>query len=251
MKKSYQNYFFALLVCMLIIACLAEVNWVSAHLQSALGASTQYHTSSSPAVAPLVMKHTVRMSKVPVATAHSVTPPNSDSLVENDESDTVLQLKASAAHAPNAPVAPFVYHYHPGNRGTSGLEVPQQVGNNSSTPGLTTSFQGMALSNTICPLTGCVAPDMALAVSPNWVFQGVNTSFAVYDTSGKLQQGWPKNAQSFFGVPSPPGGCAGSVPYLIDPRAFYDPKDGRFWAVILQDAGTLGHQTSCPYVDYL
>src|SRR5205823_7267652 len=65
-----------------------------------------------------------------------------------------------------------------------------------------------------------ISPDQALAASPNWVLQGVNTSFAVYSTTGTLQAGWPKNAQNFFGIPNP-GSCDTHGPFLSDPRAFY------------------------------
>jgi hypothetical protein len=93
----------------------------------------------------------------------------------------------------------------------------------------------MANSPTICPyFGGCQPPDMALATSPKYVLQGVNTSFALYSTSGKLLAG-PVNAQNFFGVPDPtPFGCDPAGPFLSDPRAFYDPNTGRFWVALLQ-----------------
>jgi len=79
----------------------------------------------------------------------------------------------------------------------------------------------------------------------SYVFQGVNTSFAVYNTSGTLQTGWPKNALSFFGVPNP-GACDPAGPFLSDPRAFYDANHGRFWAATLQVEGAFG-LNSCPF----
>jgi len=107
-----------------------------------------------------------------------------------------------------------------------------------STPDMLASaggFNGMANSPTICPyFGGCQPPDMALATSPKFVLQGVNTSFALYSTSGKLLAG-PVNAQNFFGVPDPtPFGCDPAGPFLSDPRAFYDPNTGRFWVALLQ-----------------
>jgi hypothetical protein len=76
---------------------------------------------------------------------------------------------------------------------------------------------------------------------------GVNTSFAVYNTSGVLQSGWPKTAKAFFNVPAPsPSGCA-SLPFLSDPRAFYDPNTGRFWAAILEVEGAFGANPSCSF----
>jgi hypothetical protein len=90
---------------------------------------------------------------------------------------------------------------------------------------------------------------MALASSTSFVLQGVNTSFAVYSTSGVIQAGWPKTAQGVFGVPNEPG-CDpthGNQPFLSDPRAFYDPVDNRFWAAVLQVEGAFGIN-SCPFL---
>ncbi len=88
---------------------------------------------------------------------------------------------------------------------------------------------------------------MAIAASPQWVFQGVNTSYAVYNTSGKIQAGWPKNSQVFFGVPNPPHNCDPHGPFLSDPRALYDVNDGRFWAATLQVEGAFGIAPNCPF----
>jgi hypothetical protein len=93
---------------------------------------------------------------------------------------------------------------------------------------------------------------MALAASPSFVLQGVNTSWEVLDTSGKVVSG-PVSAQSFFGVPNEPHNCdpgSNNQPFLSDPRALYDPADGRFWAAELQIEGSVafGVATKCPYL---
>lgn len=108
-------------------------------------------------------------------------------------------------------------------------------------------FQGMADSATICPFFGgCQPPDMALATSPNLVLQGVNTSFAVYTTSGALVKG-PIDAATWFGVPAPPNNCDPAGPFLSDPRAFYDPNTGLFWTAVLQIEGAVfGVGVNCP-----
>jgi hypothetical protein len=119
--------------------------------------------------------------------------------------------------------------------------------NGSFTPTTSTKFLGLADSTSICPPFGCQPPDMALAAGSKFVLQGVNTSFAVYNTSGVLQSGWPKTAKAFFNVPAPsPSGCA-SLPFLSDPRAFYDPNTGRFWAAILEVEGAFGANPSCSF----
>jgi hypothetical protein len=73
----------------------------------------------------------------------------------------------------------------------------------------------------------CTPPDMALAVSENFVVQIVNTYIAVYDKRGNLQPGFPKDMDSFFGLPS--------GQYTTDPRAFYDWVNHRFVFVMITD----------------
>lgn len=74
---------------------------------------------------------------------------------------------------------------------------------------------------------GCVPPDMALAVSENFVVQVVNTAIAVYSKTGTLQSGFPKSSTTFFGLPS--------GTYTTDPRAFYDWANHRFFVVMLTE----------------
>ncbi|HET7420014.1 MAG TPA: hypothetical protein VFL27_06500 [Candidatus Dormibacteraeota bacterium] len=128
----------------------------------------------------------------------------------------------------------------------------------SVTPPLAHSFIGQQSSATTCPYFGhgCNPPDMALAASPRFVLQGVNMQFEVLDPSGNLQPGWPVSAQSFFGVPNvtnadgtPCDTAHKSQPFMSDPRALYDPADGRFWAAVLQVEGAqaFGVALDCPY----
>jgi hypothetical protein len=107
------------------------------------------------------------------------------------------------------------------------------------------SFAGIQSSAAVCPPVGCNPPDMAVAASPNWVFQGVNTSFAVFDTHGNMQPGYPVFFGDFFGVPNP-GVCADNVPFMSDPRTIYDPNDGRFIAAALEVEGAFG-VNDCPF----
>jgi hypothetical protein len=87
---------------------------------------------------------------------------------------------------------------------------------------------------------------MALAASPQWIFHGVNTSWAVYETHGSLQPGWPKTFFDFAGVPDR-GACNGHVPFMSDPRALYDPGTGRFFAAALEVEGAFG-VNHCPFL---
>ena len=139
------------------------------------------------------------------------------------------------------------------NANSSGSSAPT-----TSTPGTTSSFIGQQASATTCSYFahGCNPPDMALAASSRFVLQGVNTQWEVTDTAGNVQSGWPVSAQNFFGVPNvtnldgtPCDTGQLSQPFLSDPRALYDPADGRFWAAMLQVEGAqaFGVALDCPY----
>ena len=106
-----------------------------------------------------------------------------------------------------------------------------------------TSFPGIQSSAAVCPPVGCNPPDGGLAASSRWVLDGANTSYAVFDTHGNLQPGWPKTFQSFFGIPDP-GACANHIPFTSDPRAFFDLNTGRFVAAALELEGAF--ETACP-----
>src|SRR5260370_839030 len=103
---------------------------------------------------------------------------------------------------------------------------------------------------------GCNAPDMGLGASPRFVLQCANTQWEVLATQGNVQPGWRVSAQNFFGVPNATGAngqpcdtAHQSQPFLSDPRAPYDPADGRFWAAMLQVEGAqaFGVALDCPY----
>ncbi len=93
------------------------------------------------------------------------------------------------------------------------------------TPALQTNFDGI---NANCSFV--IPSDMALAVSGSWVVQTVNDCFAVYNKSGALQAGFPKDLNSLFGVP-PNDFNTGQ--FVTDPRGFYDAVASRFVIVAL------------------
>ncbi len=76
----------------------------------------------------------------------------------------------------------------------------------------------------------CDPPDMSLAVGPTYVLQMVNNYVAVYNKSGALQSGFPKAADTFFGL--------ASGTYTTDPRAFYDWDSGRYFVLELTETNT-------------
>ena len=232
MQKRFKIYAFSLLALVTLLTVAFSASFVFANGHAAGLPNGKLAGSGKPVSAPMVSMHVVNMSNVPAVT------PKSSSLHQKampfltGVSATVYaQRKAAAAHNTKTPVGQHVY------------SNPIKGAN---TPIASTSFQGMADSASICPyFGGCQPPDMALATSKSFVFEGVNTSFAVYSASGALQSGWPKNAQNFFGVPNP-GSCDTHGPFLSDPRAFYDSVDKRFWAAELQVEGAFG-LNSCPF----
>ena len=76
----------------------------------------------------------------------------------------------------------------------------------------------------------CDPPDMSLAVGPTYVLQMVNNYVAVYNKSGVLQSGFPKSADTFFGLKS--------GTYTTDPRAFYDWDSNRYFVLELTETNT-------------
>ncbi len=233
-RGRFKRYIFSFLALAALLVSVLSVNFVFAK-----GAATsQAHISAGgkPAAAPMVSMHVVNASTVPVETAKQLGGLQTPKLpLAGTDPALYAQWKKAAAQNKNAPLVQNIQSASPKTTSTSPY-----------TPGATTRFQGITDSTSVCPyFGGCQPPDMALAASPNWVFQGVNTSFAVYSPTGTLQSGWPKTSQSFFGVPNP-GSCDSRGPFLSDPRAFYDPNDSRFWVAMLQAEGIGGLNSSCP-----
>jgi hypothetical protein len=252
MKKRFKVFLPLICLVILISAGILTRGLLAGHAQNT---ARPFTTSARPATPRLFSHHVVDVQKIPgQVEVVTITKPSPGAETEDDQPG-LQQLQKRADHNPNAPASSSRYTFTRtsptaqttgGTFATNALSASAFSTSTSSGSALTTSFQGMTDTNSICPPTGCQTPDQALAVSPNWVFQGVNTSFAVYNTAGVLQAGWPKAAQSFFNIPNTPNGCS-LVPYLIDVRAFYDPNDGRFWAMIMQNEDAFGHDTSCPF----
>ena len=206
---------------------------VPAFAASPLGArnysgSGGYKVSATKGASPRFTTHSANIYTLPKETASSKLVSNPHKLVLRT-SPKLAQAKAAASHNKNAPV----------NRSELAVTASKTSASNR--------FKGMADSATICPyFGGCQPPDMALATSPKYVLQGVNTSYAIYNTVGKAVVG-PIEDNTWYGVPPLPNKCDPAGPFLSDPRAFYDPNDGRFWAAMLQVEGAFG-LNSCPFL---
>ncbi len=195
----------------------------SNHATKASGSVT---VSSTKANAPAAVEHTVNVKTLPVEKSAPAVAHRQSLFFSGPK---YAAAKKAAATNKNAPV------------GKAAMVAP---GNTASS---ISGFPGMADSATICPyFGGCQPPDMALATSSKYVLQGVNTSYAVYDTTGHLLVG-PINDQAWYGVPNPsPAGCDPAGPFLSDPRAFYDTNTGLFWTATLQvESAAFGVGSAC------
>lgn len=115
-------------------------------------------------------------------------------------------------------------------------------------------IDGMKDSETVCAPFGCQPPDHAIAANEKYVVQVVNTALAVYDAKKGKAKGKPIDLGKFFKVPAPaPKGCDPddeNLPFLSDPRAFFDPSTNRFVVAVLQVEGAPGFGISpdCDFV---
>lgn len=165
---------------------------------------------------------------------------------------------SSSTHQRNFGTLPFMTRWSPAawaaikSRAARNAFAPQDLRASVST--LTSSaasaplerITGMTDNGLICGYfgTGCQPPDMAVAASPNWTVQVVNTSIAIFDRHGVMVLGFPLDAPTFFGIPNP-GSCTPfGVPFTTDPRAFYDPNDQRFFLAIGAHNGVAD---TCPF----
>lgn len=217
----------SILILVVLLTSLGSLGFVFAQSSHSQTPQAQHPAAGKNTSIASSIAATIDMSQVPMEQAGaSKQRAEALPLLTGVSPSVYAQHKAGAAHNSKAP------------KGTRAYSQPGGV--RSDTPIASKSFQGMADSASICPyFGGCEPPDMALATSSKYELQGVNTSFAVYSSSGSLQSGWPKTAQNFFRVPNP-GSCDLHGPFLSDPRAFYDPNSNRFWAATLQLEGAFG-----------
>ncbi len=204
MQKKHRLYLFSSLLVVALVVGAFGASFAFAQGAGQKAAAKNKPTISAKAVSSkMVTMHVVNMAnnkaETPKAASHHTAMPFLTTV-----------KKLPSAQIKNAPRLTHAYS----TPGTLSPSAP-------NTPPAMTTFQGMADSATICPyFGGCQPPDMALASSPNWVLQGVNTSWAVYNTSGKIQCGWPKNSQMFFNIPNPPNNCDPHGPFTERPARF-------------------------------
>jgi hypothetical protein len=121
-------------------------------------------------------------------------------------------LKAQAA-APGSPSGAAPAVAMPSQPSASGAGV--------LTPAASTAFSGAGQG---CGAGGSFLPsDMALAAGPQFIVQSVNNCVAVFDKTGVMQAGFPKNMNAFFGTGTLSAGVA-----VFDPRSIYDWVNNRY-----------------------
>jgi hypothetical protein len=122
--------------------------------------------------------------------------------------------------------------------------IPNTPGKPNTPDGALQGIEGMKDSETVCAPFGCQPPDHAIAANENYVVQVVNTALLVYDAKKGKAKGKPIDLGKFFKVPAPaPKGCDPddeNLPFLSDPRAFFDPSTNRFVVAVLQVEGAPG-----------
>lgn len=212
-----------------LLATLLSLGFLAASARPASAARAAVTGSAQPASITAVAQHALNMRAVPQASAAQL----AAAAAREDRVDTALHTRLDAktyarVKAQAKQSAPRSDH----------ADEPPAAHVNAT-------FAGIQSSAAVCPPIGCNPPDMGLAASSHWVLQGANTSYAVFDTHGNLQPGWPKTFEDFFGVPNP-GACAGNIPFTSDPRAVYDANDDRFFAAALEVEGAFG-VNDCPF----
>ena len=229
MAKRHLSRSVLLIVTSFLVSSLFSVAFVFSTSTPTHASGSGVTASAKPATASKATGHAFNLYKLSVSKSSNAKSAKQLPFLTGTSPATYAQRKIAARTNKNAP----------GSHAT--------ITDNAASSASTAGFQGMADSPTICPYfgSGCEPPDQALASSPNYVLQGVNTSFTLYHTNGTTAAG-PFNAQTFFGVPNPPNNCDPAGPFLSDPRAFFDPNTGLMWAATLQVEGALGVGANCP-----
>src|SRR5579863_5493518 len=179
MQKKHRVYLFSTVAILALLVGAFGASLTFAHNNNS--AAQKFSFSSKSATSHMVTMHTVNMASTPAATPKCI---------KNHPTAMPLLMahqKSNLSHAKNVPVL---------------KNALPETSNSPFTPPTTAKFQGMADSASICPyFGGCQPPDMALASSPSYVLQGVNTSYEIFHTNGTPSIG-PINDNTWYGVPA-------------------------------------------------
>jgi len=95
------------------------------------------------------------------------------------------------------------------------------------------AFTGMGIADVDTALggaTGITPPDQGLCVGNGFAFEMVNSALQVYDILGG-PVGGPVDLAAFFNFPAP---TSTSFSFASDPKCYFDPSSGHFFATILR-----------------
>jgi hypothetical protein len=156
-------------------------------------------------------------------------------------------------HAPPRLMKPLVSMTSDLNTQSSDAQLAQGTAKDEDIPVSRTSYADPAVTKQPATeryfpglsQTCCQSADTAIAASPQWVMEVVNTEAAIYNTNGTLQSGWPRSLARFFDIPV--SACA-KTPSMTSPRASYDTNEQRFWVVALENEGITN---TCPFKSLL
>jgi hypothetical protein len=191
-----------LVVCAMTLLSLAPAQDVRSLTAAALGGAASFASEARE----------VNMDFIPQATPSEITPHMKMLRPRDGRTDAqYAEMKRQAAQLAGS-----------GNGGYGMLRNAAPAPDGGST--FLHSTHSFRAQSEVC----CTPSDMAIAVGPTYVVQFVNTYVAIYTKTGVLQSGYPKSADTFFGLP------AGT--YTTDPRGFYDWKNGRYVFVMLTES---------------
>lgn len=103
----------------------------------------------------------------------------------------------------------------------------------SSPDGALYAFPGMGIADVDTALggaTGITPPDQGLCVGNGFALEMVNSALQTYDILGG-PVGGPVDLAAFFNFPAP---TSTSYSFASDPKCYFDPSSGRFFATILR-----------------
>jgi hypothetical protein len=185
----------------------AELPAGAASAQSGMATSTQ-------AAAVVEMSAIPQITAATAAAGRAAPPPRSG------VSEAVYRARKAAAAA----TTPMFGGEVGGAPAAAPLDFTGSIG--IETPGASKSFAGL---DETC--AGVIPSDHALAVSPTFVVQIINSCITVLNkTTGATQLGFPKGLRAFFTL-------APATAFLGDPRALYDQKFNRF-VLLAEDFNT-------------
>ncbi|HSN25777.1 MAG TPA: hypothetical protein VLT45_05810 [Kofleriaceae bacterium] len=103
----------------------------------------------------------------------------------------------------------------------------------TSDDGALYAFPGMGIADVDQALggaTGITPPDQGLCVGNGFALEMVNSALQTYDILGQ-PDGGPVDLAAFFNFPAP---TQTSFSFASDPKCYFDPSSGRFFATILR-----------------